>query len=320
MRVYLPNSAFLGNIDAFLASLDLKNPDTLHIEANKKWISVHPLVLAMIAALGQTIPRENISCEAFEAKSRHYFERMKLFDHLGIRSGIEMEEHESAGRFVPLTQIKNQAALNKFITDMVPLLHLSPAHAEPIRYIVSELIRNVLEHASSPHGAFVAAQYYTKSNSIRIGIADTGIGIRKSIQRSHLAPSDLAAIRLALTPGITGTTAREGGTIDNAGAGLFFIKSIAAINGDLFAMYSGQALYKLLRQGEKKRHILHADPSKDRHSEREDLPQWHGTVVGIDMALDENEKFSALMEYIRRTYSKAVRERKRARYKRPTFI
>lgn len=320
MKVHLPNSAFLGNIDAFLRTLDMKDGGVLHITANKKWISVHPVVLAMIAALGQTVESRNISCDAFEAKSRHYFERMGLFKFLGIDSGIVMNQHEAAGRFVPLTQIREQETLSKFITDMVPLLHLRPLHAEPIRYIVTELVRNVLEHAESPHGAFVAAQYYEKSNSLRIGIADVGIGIRRSIRRSHPANDDLDAIRLALTPGITGTTRREGGTAQNAGAGLFFIKSIASINGDFFALYSGTALYKLLHQHATKRHLLHADPFRDRHSAKDDLPSWPGTAVGIDMVLDENEKFSALLEHIRNTYARAVRERKAERYKKPRFV
>lgn len=325
MKVHLPNSAFLGNIDAFLASLDMSDPDSLLITAHKKWISVHPAVLAMIAALGQTVPKEHIHCDIFEAKSKHYFERMGLFGFLGVDSGIDIIEHDPAGRFVPLTQIKKSEESHRFISEMIPLLHLDPVHAEPIRYIVSELVRNVLEHAQSPHGAFVAAQYYPahtkrKSPSIRIGIADVGVGLRKTLSRSHAVTSDVHAIQLALTPGITGTTAREGGTEQNAGAGLFFIKSIAAVNGDFFVMYSGSAMYKLLKQPEHKRHILHADPFRDRHSSKDGLPFWSGTVVGIDMVLDKNEKFSALLDYIRKTYSEAVSERKRARYKKPVFI
>jgi anti-sigma regulatory factor (Ser/Thr protein kinase) len=198
MRVHLPNSAFLGNIDAFLNSLDLADRSFLHITANKKWISVHPLVLAMVASLGRLVPPGGVSCDAFEAKSSHYFERMGLFRFLGVDFGIPVTEHEAAGRFVPLTQILDSAALSKFVTDMVPLLHLDPTHAEPIRYIVSELVRNVLEHAESPHGAFVAAQYYTKSNAIRIGICDIGAGIKKTIGRSHVVTDDLEAVRLAL--------------------------------------------------------------------------------------------------------------------------
>ena len=317
MRIHLPNSAWLGNIDPFLRSIDLSEPHKLHVSAHKKWISVHPVVIAMIAALAQTVPNTHVTCDPFTARSSHYFQRMRLFDFLGIDSGITIEEHEPAGRFVPITQITNSEEQTRFITEIVPMLHLQPEYAEPIRYIVSELLRNVIEHAGSPHGAFVAAQYYPKSNSIRIGIVDTGIGIKTSLQRSHRVNTDLDAIRLALMPGITGTTAREGGTSENAGAGLFFIKSIASINQDFLAIYSGSGFYKLLKQTSNR---LHADPFNDNHSSNDDLPGWPGTVVGIDMTLDEHERFSTLLDRIRSTYGKAVRDRKRARYKKPRFI
>ncbi len=40
MKIYIPNSAFLGNIDAFLKSMDTHNPEILEIEG-------HPLKVAM---------------------------------------------------------------------------------------------------------------------------------------------------------------------------------------------------------------------------------------------------------------------------------
>ncbi len=319
MKIHLPNSAFLGNIDPFLRSFDKSRPLRLEITANKKWISVHPLVLSMIAALGLITEKKNIKCEKIEAKSKHYFERMGLFRFLGIHSGIKITEHEPAGRFIPLTQIKNSDELTNFITEMVPLLHLEPKQAEPIRYIVSELVRNVLEHSDSDDGAILSAQYYKKSNTIRIGIADTGIGIKKSINASHSAPTHIEAIRLALTPGITGTTRKEGGTEFNAGAGLFFIKSIAKVNRDFFVIYSGDAMYKLLKSKPNKKK-LYADPFKDEHSKEDNLPFWHGTIVGVDISLDETEEFSILLDLIRDIYIKTVKERKKAKYRRPRFI
>ncbi len=319
MKIHIPNSVWLGNIDPFLEGFDPSHPQSLQVTFHKKWISVHPLILSMIAALGVGLEPSSIECEVLEAKSKHYLERMGLFHFLGIKSGIRVTEHEPAGRFVPLTQIRTSSELTQFIGEVTPLLHLDPLHAEPLRYIMSELIRNVLEHAQSPQGAFVCAQYYKKSNIVRIGIADAGIGIFRSIIQSHHPQNDLEAICLALTPGITGTTAREGGTEANAGAGLFFIKSIAVANNDFFVLYSGHALYKLLkRKGERIR--LHADPLLDRHSKRDNLPVWHGTAVGIDLSLDAKQEFSFLLKMFRETWSKAIRERKNARYKKPQFI
>jgi anti-sigma regulatory factor (Ser/Thr protein kinase) len=321
MKIYMPNSAFLGNIDPFLQSIDGSNPGRLEIGANRKWISIHPVVLSMIASLGLTVSPDSIHCEELEAKSRHYLERMGLFKILGIKSGIKITEHEPAGRFIPLKIIKTSEELTRFITDMIPLLHLEPKQSEPIKHIVTELVRNVLEHARSENGAVVSAQYYRKSNTIRIGIADTGVGIKETINVSHRAQSDMEAIRLALTPGITGTTPREGGTEFNAGAGLFFIKSIAKVNRDFFMIYSGNAMYKLLKGDRNVTHIrLYADPFMDRHSKREDLPSWKGTVVGVDISLNATKEFSVLLDLIRETYIKTIKERKRERYRRPKFI
>jgi hypothetical protein len=180
-------------------------------------------------------------------------------------------------------------------------------------------VRNVIEHASSPTGAIVSAQYYQKSNRIGIGIVDTGVGVRRTINQSHTAETHKDAIRLALTPGITGTTTREGGTEFNAGAGLFFIKTIAKINRDFFMFYSGNAMFKLLKSESLRIH-LYADPFRDRHSFAENLPVWKGTAVGIDISLDETQEFSILLDAIREIYVKAVKERKKSRYKKPRFI
>lgn len=321
MKIHLPNSAFLGNIDPFLRSFDPSNPNKLTITSNNKWVSVHPMVVAMVAALGKDISPKRLQFEDFEARSKHYFERIGLFKFLKISSGILIRKHDSSGRFIPLTMIKNSTQLDKFLTDMIPLLHLidNPKQAEPIRYIISELVRNVIEHSQAEGGAMVCAQYYKKSNTIRIGIVDGGVGIKKTITQSHIATDDFEAIKLALMPGITGTTRKEGGTADNAGAGLFFIKSIAHVNRDFFLIYSGKAMYKLLKRSPGENLSLQSDPLHDRHSKEKALPYWNGTAVGIDIALDNTEEFSVLLDLIRKTYSTSVRERRKEKYKRPKF-
>ncbi len=122
-----------------------------------------------------------------------------------------------------------------------------------------------------------------------------------------------------LTPGITGTTKRIGGTDYNAGAGLFFIKSIATVNKDFFVIYSGNGMYKLLKADNRKSIRLHADPFKDKHSKGGDFPYWQGTAVGIDINLDNTEEFSLLLDLIRKSYSKAVKEERKA-YNKAKFI
>lgn len=101
---------------------------------------------------------------------------------------------------------------------------------------------------------------------------------------------------------------------------VIFIKSIASVNRDFFVIYSGNGLYKLLKKAPNSRLRLNADPFKDKHSKDNNLPFWRGTVVGVDITLDQTREFSFLLNEIRKTYTSAIREKKRARYKRPRFI
>jgi len=310
----------LGNINHFLSGFDPSEPDRLEITSHPKWFWVHPVVLCMIAAIGKPVKPENVRCEIL-ARTKHYLTRMGLFNFLGIPPDMEIEEHEQAGRFVPLTQIRTSDELSLFLKELQPLLHLQPDDVEPIRYSISELVRNVIEHAASDEGAIVCAQYFPNKKMIRIGIVDTGIGIRESISDSYAVPDDLAAIRLALTPGITGTTNRPGGSEQNAGAGLFFIKTIAYVNRDPFVIYSGNAMYKLLKRTAS--HIvLRANPFDDRHSKESNLPHWQGVVAGIDIGLETTKEFTELLGHIRNFYWRTVKEKKKEKYrlKKPKFV
>lgn len=316
MKIYLPNSAWLGNIDPFLHAFDDQNPEKLEISSHPEWISVHPVVLVMVAALGLECKSENIIFDGLKAKSKHYLKRMSLFNIWGIDSKIEIIEHEPAGRFIPITQIQDREKLTGFIEEMIPLLHLKPEQTKPIRYIISELARNVFEHSESKIGVLLCAQYYAKSNTIRLGIVDRGVGIKETISFSYPVKNDLEAIQLALTPGVTGATRRIGGTEQNAGAGLFFIKSIAKVNRDFFMIYSGKGMYKLLKAKNKKAVRLYADPFKDNCSKGNDFPFWKGTVVGVDLNLDSKEEFNNLLKLISGIYSKTVKEKRKQYYKR----
>jgi anti-sigma regulatory factor (Ser/Thr protein kinase) len=321
MKLNLPNSAFLGNIDAFIRSFNPAAPEKLEVTCNKKWMSLHPVVLSMTAALGIRARQIKcaVECEPLQATSKNYLARMGLTNLLGLPKQA-FAEHEASGRFIPLTQIHNANELHKFITDMVPLLYSTPKTAEPIKYVLSELINNVLEHAQSPVGAVVCAQFFKKSNRISIGVADVGVGVKETIRKAHYAPTDAAAIKLALTPGITGTTKKIGGSATNAGAGLFFIKSIAKVNRQFFMLYSGDTMYKLLKTPAQKPVRLHANPEEDKCSILERLPYWQGTAVGIDISIETHQAFDQLLDLIRNVYRSDVRERTKERFKKARFI
>lgn len=322
MKIFLSYRDYLRNFESFLQTFDPSEPSKLEITTHDKWVNIHPVVLTMLAALGKTVSPENIVVDDVTATSGHYLDRMGLFKALGKESPYFIAEHESAGRFIPLTQIRTQDEQSKFITEMIPLLHLNAQQSDAIKYMVGELVRNVLEHSGSEAGAFVAAQYYAKPNMVRLGICDAGVGVWRTIHQTWPAQTDLDAIKWALTPGITGTTKREGGTETNAGAGLFFVKSMAMVARDYFILYSGTGLYKLTKRDKRIKGLprLRADPTKDAHAETNDAPNFPGTLVGIDISLDQTSEFTSLLSVIRTAYTEAVKERKKSRYKRPKFI
>lgn len=323
MKIHIPNSAFLGNIESFLNSFDPNDPSRLDVTSNQNWISVHPLVISMTIALTEEMRQKGhpISSDAFNAKSRPYLLRMGLIEALVPNHNIQIDEHESAGRFIQARKITTSDQLNQFITDMVPLLHTTPEQAYPIKYVMSELVRNVLEHSRSHVGAIVSAQYFKKSNRISIGVADRGIGVKQAINKSYNSQTDFEAIDLALRPGITGTTTKIGGTEFNAGAGLFFTKSIAKVSRDFFLIYSGNSFFKLHKTNAKKNVELYANPKLDKANFKNGgLPFWQGTAVGIDISMDINQDFQDLLSMIRNAYHLDVKRANKEKYRKPKFI
>jgi hypothetical protein len=324
VEIYVPNSAGLQNLEAFIRRLDMTPNRDLEVSFHNKWVAVHPVVLATVACAAATVKHQGgrVKSHVPQIASLPYLVVMRLFHWLGVSPGVTITAHEAAGRFIPLTQIKTTHDLDAFMVNVTPLLHGQPHDVETVKYVkyvISELVRNALEHAASPVGAFACAQFYSDTSRVSFGVADSGIGIHGSMSRSHPTATAMDAIQLALRPGITGTTPRYGGTEYNAGAGLFFTKAIAQASRNFFVIYSGDALFKLLKGSAKSAPALQADANLDPATRREGMPFWQGTVTGIDVNLGAGRTFAQLMSDIGKVYHASVAEGRKARYKKPRF-
>jgi hypothetical protein len=205
MHVHLPNSGHLQNFGGLTKHIEMSNSEELVFTMDPRYVSVHPLALAMAACAGALVAEHggHVTGELHESGgAQRYLVRMGLFRFIDLEPTVDITEHEPAGRFIPLTQIKTSDELSQFIVDMIPLLHASPDEAGPIKYVISELVRNTIEHAASPVGAIVCAQYFSKTQRLSVGVADVGVGIRKTMSRFHVVPDELSAIHQALRPGI----------------------------------------------------------------------------------------------------------------------
>ena len=103
-----------------------------------------------------------------------------------------------------------------------------------IRYVLIELLRNVIQHSETRAGGVAAAQLmdrgsYTHRPAIQVTVADGGIGIPEHVGRMHKGSTDpRVALERALWPHISGTFPQGlTGSVDNAGLGLFFIAETA---------------------------------------------------------------------------------------------
>ena len=322
MKLYIPNSAFIRNIESFIQKLDTIDSHILEISFNEKWTYVHPVVLSMTVALTRAMKAKGAKIIVNDAiaKSTSYLTRMGLFDMLEVARPIGSES-ESAGRFIPIRIVKNDDELNDFMAETTPLLHSSPSAADTIKYVISELVRNVFEHAGHPNNeAIVCAQWFKKTNRFTLGVADAGMGIQKSLEVHHGALDDLSAIKLALQPGVSGTTPYFGGAGNNAGAGLFVVKGFAQSSHSYFMIYSGSALFKLLITPPRRIIKLNADPTRDRATMRTSLPYWQGTAVGFDISLSRSKELADLLAKVKDAFKMEIKQRKKQRYKKPRFI
>jgi len=318
--ITIPPRAYLNDIERFLRLVEDDGEARLRFRLHDGLFSVHPVVLTMIAAIGKASAAEGrrvLLEERTVNSSTRYLQRMGLFDHMGIDAEIPVTGHEPAGRFIPLRRVQDNAQLNDFIRDFVPLLHMAPQDADAVKYVLFELLRNVLEHSGSEQGAFVAAQIARRDKRLLVGVADAGVGIRKSISRSHRADTDLDAISLALRPGITGVSPKVGGNETNGGAGLFFLKSMATLSRHHMVVISGTTMLKLWKQ-RRKAPTINADVADDRKKWFELPCPFPGTAVGIDLTTEEPVGFEELLKRIRDVYHIDLRKAKKVKY-RPRF-
>ena len=319
MKIHFTNQGTLQNFRNFAETLDFDEPNKLEITMDDKWVNTNPAQLALSASLALKVGKKNTAIHGPVPTSARYLDRMGLYDFTKTPSPFRDYDHkEPSGRFVPITVIKNSADQSRFVTDIIPLFHLDAQNSRILSYIIGELVRNTLEHSLSKNGAVVVAQYYKKSNRISFAICDTGIGLWRSLQIWH-PQTDKDALALALTPGISGTTRKIGGTADNAGAGLFFIKSIAKISRGYFVIFSGNSTYTLLKSRPDVKNKLYSDPFRDHCAFSDKISRFDGTLVAVDIKLDKTLEFTELLGEIRSVFEEAISERKKNNVRSPNF-
>lgn len=322
-KLYIPNSVALRNFDSLFTNNDFKFDDSIiDISFHPSYVALHPVGLAFYAAIADTIKQKQYKRTAkinFKIRSIPFLQRMGLFTVFSYKNPIQTEEHEETGRFIPLTKIRNSIELDIFMKTIDPILHTTRENSRVIKHVFSEILRNVIEHSSAQLGGNVCATYNRKRKKISIGISDAGIGLFNSLSRNHNINCDKDAIIKALTPGITGVTSRIGGNSENAGAGLFFTKCIAQSTKNHFIIYSGTSYFKLKLTPKNHELIIQPNPAQDFCTIKDNLPNFEGTLIGIDINIEDNEAFNNLISNIGNAYTLSVKKNIKDYYSRIRF-
>lgn len=103
-------------------------------------------------------------------------------------------------------------------------------YEKTLRYILSELLYNTLEHGRNLHvPSLLQFAWYETKRELSFLIGDLGVGIRRHLSQTYPGlEGDVEAILLALKPQVSGTFngGQPYGVKNNAGVGLFLSSSI----------------------------------------------------------------------------------------------
>ena len=190
----------------------------------------------------------------------NYLRRMNFFAD-DIRWCVPEEEarqcrQDETGRFVPLQKPHTDHESATVAKRVIECFQgLEPRIGASLKYAVSEIMDNALQHSGFRHGAIVGAQAYPNlaDRPIDVVVADCGIGIRQHLSQHPQyrgLSDDAEALRIALTPNVTGVFQRRGAggrpdpqASENQGIGLSVVNLLAKRNVGRLMLWSGRAIY-----------------------------------------------------------------------------
>lgn len=191
---------------------------------------------------------------------------------LRIVDGNANASCQEEGRTVKLHRINSYAKIDELAEKIAQLAieedHSPDAYIDrqetefTLKYILIELLRNVIQHSGDSSGGVVVAQRmdfgddYVREKSVQICVADNGCGIFESLKHMHPDITDnKTALERALWPSLSGTFPKgETGSSQNAGMGLFFISEMVKRLAGRMLIASGENA--LLLQGDHRPAVL----------------------------------------------------------------
>jgi len=234
------------------------------------------------------------------SSSGGYLIRTGFCDLLEVPYQQEQIDAHIADKTAKLKLISNSSEIYPAVQELMRLLEIGDTEIEgAIRYVLIELLRNVVQHSQSSIGGICMGQYYPNTGLVELVVADIGVGIQKTLHSKYPEiDNDLKAIKFAPQPHISGTfpKAAYSSMSENAGLGLFFIKEIVTRSGGGFFLGSGSALVNIWGTES-------ADPYKEYTIA--DKNGWAGTFAVIQFKRNSILEFEAVLSTCRELAAKS---------------
>jgi hypothetical protein len=183
---------------------------------------VEPLGLVEIAARAEYHRRRGDLVELLapdDPDTAHYLARMRLgwaLTELGVEHDLPyVHERDLAGQLLELTYFESTVRSDELAAMVYHrVVRESPASAAALYTSLCEVGQNVPEHAEVP-GGWAAAQATRRQGMMSFAVADSGIGMRRSLA-ARGARDDAEALEMALDRGLSrfGTAGHGNGLVE----------------------------------------------------------------------------------------------------------
>jgi anti-sigma regulatory factor (Ser/Thr protein kinase) len=154
---------------------------------------------------------------------------------LGIDYNEKTTRHDVSNNLIPITNISGAYDLSRDILQIFANdFQMSKTDIAQLSLIISEMFCNTTIHSKSKGGAYLYCQKYRKSrNSLEFILVDSGIGIKKSLQKNmvHQNITNKEAVSSAIRFGVTCGEGR--------GHGLYFASEFVKRNNGEMVLISG---------------------------------------------------------------------------------
>lgn len=192
--------------------------------------------------------------------------------------------------YKPLIAVRNTADFKLAISTAEDFASgFDVEYMNTLRYVLSELLYNTLEHGVSYFTyrgnqkrmpSAIQFTWYKKIDEIDFVVADTGVGIREHLSQAYPGlENDEEAIRMAIKPQVSGTFGKSDPykAKNNAGVGLYISSNIVRrLNADMYIVSGNCA--------------MHISP-RDTTATSLKHP-WPGTFVLVKIRVIEGAKFA----------------------------